>query len=134
MTASPRPLCDCPKPCACYAEGYTAGKDKAYFEVLACLEGTPHAEGCWSAIPCRARQSWAVSTATAPKDRWLIPLIPATGRLAPGGPLHHGAAGSAALPHDRRVRSASPGQSHPADMAGNSPVYSHRLEIPIPHS
>ena len=33
MTDSARPLCDCPEPCACYAEGYAAGKDKAYFEV-----------------------------------------------------------------------------------------------------
>ena len=39
MTDSVRPVCDCPEPCACYAEGYAAGKDKAYFEVLANLEG-----------------------------------------------------------------------------------------------
>ena len=25
MTGSTRPLCDCPDPCACYAEGYAAG-------------------------------------------------------------------------------------------------------------
>ena len=24
-----RPLCACPEPCACYAEGYAASKDKA---------------------------------------------------------------------------------------------------------
>ena len=30
MTDSLRPLSDCPEPCACYAEGYAAGKDKAY--------------------------------------------------------------------------------------------------------
>ena len=41
MTARERPLCDCPEPCACYAEGYAAGKDKACFEVLASLEGRP---------------------------------------------------------------------------------------------
>ena len=46
MTAGERPLCDCPEPCGCYAEGYAAGKDKAYFEVLAILDGPPHAEGC----------------------------------------------------------------------------------------
>ena len=39
-------LCDCPEPCAWYAAGYAQGKDKAYFEVLACLEGPPHAEDC----------------------------------------------------------------------------------------
>ena len=26
-------VCDCPEPCACYAEGYAQGKDKAYFEM-----------------------------------------------------------------------------------------------------
>ena len=51
MTGSERPLCDCPEPCACYAEGYAAGKDKAYFEVLANLEGPPHAGDC-SCQPC----------------------------------------------------------------------------------
>ena len=25
MTDTDRPLCDCPEPCACYAEGYAAG-------------------------------------------------------------------------------------------------------------
>ena len=35
MTARERSLCDCPEPCACYA----ADKDKAYFEVIASLDG-----------------------------------------------------------------------------------------------
>ena len=46
MTVRERPLCDCDEPCACYAEGYAAGKDKAYFEVVASLNGarpTPRA-------------------------------------------------------------------------------------------
>ena len=38
MTEAERPLCDCAETSACYAEGYAAGKDKAYFEVLASLE------------------------------------------------------------------------------------------------
>ena len=46
MTASAPTLCDCPEPCACYAEGYAAGKDKAYFEMLASLEGRPTTRGC----------------------------------------------------------------------------------------
>ena len=25
MTDTDRPLCNCPEPCACYAEGYAAG-------------------------------------------------------------------------------------------------------------
>ena len=41
ITTIERPLYDCPEPCACYAEGYAAGKDKAYFEILASLEGRP---------------------------------------------------------------------------------------------
>ena len=48
MTAREVPVCDCPEPCGCYAEGhavgYAVGKDKAYFEALASLEGPPHAE------------------------------------------------------------------------------------------
>ena len=35
MTGSVRPVRDCPEPCACYAEGYTAGKDMAYSETRA---------------------------------------------------------------------------------------------------
>ena len=46
MTDGERPLCDCDEPCACYAEGYAAGRDKAYFEVLASLDGPPHAGDC----------------------------------------------------------------------------------------
>ena len=46
MSDAEQPVCDCPEPCGCYAENYAAGKDKAYFEVLASLEGPPHAEGC----------------------------------------------------------------------------------------
>ena len=41
MTDSAHPLCDCPEPCGCYAEGYAQGKNKAYFEVLASLDGPP---------------------------------------------------------------------------------------------
>ena len=35
-----------PEPCGCYAEEYAAGKDEAYFEMLASLEGTPAAGDC----------------------------------------------------------------------------------------
>ena len=52
MIAREHPLCDCPEPCACYVEGYAAGKDKAYFEMLASLEATPHAGDC----ACRSCQ------------------------------------------------------------------------------
>ena len=56
MTGSFRPVCDCPSPCACYAEGYAADKDKAYFEVLASLECPPHAEGC-GCQPCQVKRA-----------------------------------------------------------------------------
>ena len=56
MTDSARPLCDCDEPCGCYAEGYAAGKDKAYFEVLASLEGSPHAEDC-PCQPCQVKRA-----------------------------------------------------------------------------
>ena len=42
-----------------------------------------------------------------------------------------GAAGPSALPHDRRVRIVGPGQAHPVDMAGNSPVYGPGWEFPL---
>ena len=29
MTASKRPVCDCPEPCACYTKGYAAGVEMA---------------------------------------------------------------------------------------------------------
>ena len=56
MTASSCPICDCDEPCACYAEGYASGKDKAYFEVLASLDGPPHAEGC-PCQPCQVKRA-----------------------------------------------------------------------------
>ena len=55
MTAAERQACDCPGPCG-YAEGYAAGKDKAYFEVLASLDGPPHAEGC-ACQPCQVKRA-----------------------------------------------------------------------------
>ena len=56
MTDSPRPLCDSPEPCSCDAEGYAAGKDKAYFEVIASLDGPPHAEDC-ACQPCQVKRA-----------------------------------------------------------------------------
>ena len=51
MTDSARPLCDCPEPCACYAEGYAQGKDKAHFEIRASLDSN-HSASC-GCEPCR---------------------------------------------------------------------------------
>ena len=45
MTDINRPVCDCPELCACYAEGYAAGKEKAHFEVRTILDSN-HAESC----------------------------------------------------------------------------------------
>ena len=56
MPVNERLLCDCPDPCACYAEGYAAGKDKAFFEVVASLDGPPHAEGC-ACQPCQVKRA-----------------------------------------------------------------------------
>ena len=53
---SDRPVCDCLEPCGCYAEGYAAGKDKAYFEVLASLEGPPHVGDC-GCQPCQVKRA-----------------------------------------------------------------------------
>ena len=56
MVDSVRPLCACPEPCACYAEGYAASKDKALFEVVASLDGPPHAEEC-ACQPCQVKRA-----------------------------------------------------------------------------
>ena len=51
MTDTNRPLCDCPEPCGCYAVGYAAGKDKAYFEIEMSLHDDTHAANC-GCQPC----------------------------------------------------------------------------------
>ena len=113
MTDTDRPLCDCPEPCACYAEGYAAGKDKAYFEVLASLQGPPHAEGCvcqpCAGKPRRPALKLLDDLQSPHYNHRAQPPGGGAHGIAPGGPRHHDAAGSAALPHDRRVRSTSPG-------------------------
>ena len=51
MTDDARPVCDCPEPCACYAEEYAHGKDKAHFEVRMVLDSN-HAASC-GCEPCK---------------------------------------------------------------------------------
>ena len=84
MTDSARPLCDCPEPCGCYAEGYAAGKDKAYFEVLASLDGPPHAEGC-ACQPCQVKRACLRKVMTFMAKEFASALR-AGGDLGPGGP------------------------------------------------
>ena len=55
MTERERPLCDCPEPCGCYAEGYAAGKDKAFFEMEMALQDDTHAADC-GCQPCRVKR------------------------------------------------------------------------------
>ena len=56
MTEKERRLCDCPEPCIRYAEGYAAGKDKAFFEMEMALQGDNHAAGC-GCQPCRVKRA-----------------------------------------------------------------------------
>ena len=56
MTNEERPLCDCPEPCGCYAEGYAAGKDKAYFEIEMALQDDTHASSC-GCQPCLIKRA-----------------------------------------------------------------------------
>ena len=56
MTNKERPLYDCPDPCACYAEGYAAGKEKTYFEIEIALQDDTHAAGC-GCQPCRVKRA-----------------------------------------------------------------------------
>ena len=58
MTDEERRLCDCPEPCGCYAEGYAAGKDKAFFEMEMALQDDTHAAGC-GCQPCPDQASRA---------------------------------------------------------------------------
>ena len=55
MTDDARPVCDCPEPCDCYAEGYAEGyahgKEKAHFEVRMVLDSN-HAASC-GCEPCK---------------------------------------------------------------------------------
>ena len=73
-----------PEPCACYAEGYAAGKDKAYFEMLASLEGTPHAKGC-ACQPCQVKRACLQKVMTLMAQK-LARDLRTGGGLGPGGP------------------------------------------------
>ena len=65
MTSQQRQLCDCDEPCACYAEGYAAGKGKAFFEVRMVLNEGNHASSC-GCEPC------LVIRAVREKESWLL--------------------------------------------------------------
>ena len=56
MIDSARPECDCPEPCACYAEGYAHGKDKAFFEMEMVLQDDTHAASC-GCRPCQVKRA-----------------------------------------------------------------------------
>ena len=56
MTVGQRQVCHCPQPCGRYAEGYSAGKDKALTEFLASLNGPPHSEDC-SCLPSQIKRA-----------------------------------------------------------------------------
>ena len=56
MTAIELPLCDCSEPFGCYAEGYAAGMDQAFIEIISGLDGPPHAEGC-ACQPCQVKRA-----------------------------------------------------------------------------
>ena len=78
MTAGAPTVCDCPEPRACYAEGYAQGKDKAYFEVLASLDGPPHHQDC-GCQPCQVKRTCLrkVMTLMARRSPALFELVEA---------------------------------------------------------
>ncbi len=63
MIEKERRLCDCPEPCGCYAEGYAAGKDKAFFEIEMDLQDETHAAGC-GCQPCQVKRACLRKTMT----------------------------------------------------------------------
>ncbi len=56
MTGQERSLCDCPEPCGCYAEGYAAGNDKAFFEMEMALQDDTHDAAC-GCQPCQVKRA-----------------------------------------------------------------------------
>ena len=56
MVDAEHPVCDCPEPCGCYAEGYAAGKAKAYFEMEMALQDDTHAGDC-GCQPCLIKRA-----------------------------------------------------------------------------
>ena len=50
-------VCDCPEPCACYAEGYAQSKDKAYFEMNN-FDWTQHAKVVHAKAGPPSARSW----------------------------------------------------------------------------
>ncbi len=56
MTDKERPLCDCPEPCSCYAEGYASGNNKAFFEMEMALQDDTRAANC-GCQPCRSKRT-----------------------------------------------------------------------------
>ena len=78
------------------------------------------------------RQARTVCTATTPPQgiAGLYTSFQPPGGLAPSVNRHHCAAVPSALPHDHRVRNASPGQTHLVVMAGNSPVTATGWKLP----
>ena len=81
MPDSARPVCDCPEPCACYAEGYAHGKEKDHFEVRTVLDSN-HANNC-GCEPCKTvrevinhRLVFDSGRRTVPTDRDLNPEVP----------------------------------------------------------
>ena len=84
MTARERPLCDCPEPCTCYAEGYAAGRDKACVETLASLEGASLCRGL--RLPALHAQA-GLPVEDHDTDGQEFPwALRAGGSLGPGGP------------------------------------------------
>ena len=84
MTQSARPLCDCPEPCGCYAEGYVAGKEKAYFEVISSLDGPPHAGDC-ACQPCHVKRA-CLQKVHDPDGQEFSGALRTVGGLDVGGP------------------------------------------------
>ena len=71
MTDANRPVCDCPEPCGCYAEGYAAGKDKVYFEIEMARQGRhPRRRLRLSALPDQASRAGDDGAGQQLRDAW----------------------------------------------------------------
>ena len=84
MTARERRLCDCDEPCGCYAEGYAAGKDKAFFEIIASLDGPPPRPGL--RLPALPGQAGMPAEGDDPDGQEFAGTLRTLGSLGAGGP------------------------------------------------
>ena len=144
MTDTDRPLCDGPEPCACYAGGYAAGKDKAFFEMLASLEGPSHDEGC-AYQPCQVKRAclqkvMTLMARTSPRLFDQVSIAPRGNCAAssPNCPTDNSGNFAACMPRasipSATSPSSSPSQDQPSIAYSTGAILLSVRSCPLPES